>query len=98
MDEDPIIAQRISGKSVRAMRRRPTSAWPRVNRVIDAWAETVIDDKIRKHTLVLEFARLDELQHVFYRRAIDDGDVQSGMLVTAGEKRISASGGADPDM
>jgi hypothetical protein len=51
------------------------------NEVIDRWAEAAITDKIRKHTLALELARLDELQEVFYQRALE-GDVQCGALVT----------------
>lgn len=52
-----------------------------VNRIIDQWADQAITDKVRKITLSLELARLDELQLVFYQRAIQ-GDVQCGALVT----------------
>jgi hypothetical protein len=50
--------------------------------VIDAWAEEAIDDQLRKRSLCLELERLDQLTEVFYRRAVNDGDVQSGLLVT----------------
>jgi hypothetical protein len=36
---------------------------------------------VRKHTLALEPARLDELQEVFYARGLQ-GDVQCGALIT----------------
>jgi hypothetical protein len=52
-----------------------------VNEAIDRWADSAITDKSRKHTLALELAQLDELQAVFYRRALE-GDVQWGALVT----------------
>jgi hypothetical protein len=35
-----------------------------------------------KRSLCLELERLDQLMEVFYRRAVNDGDVQSGLLVT----------------
>lgn len=46
-----------------------------VNRAIDRWTDQEITDKVRKHTLFLELARLDKLQSVFYERALD-GDAQ----------------------
>jgi hypothetical protein len=35
-----------------------------------------------KRSLCLELERLDQLTEVFYRRAVNDGDLQSGLLVT----------------
>jgi hypothetical protein len=35
-----------------------------------SFAETTIDANVRKHTLALELARLDELQEVFYARPL----------------------------
>src|SRR5262245_45160030 len=52
-----------------------------VNKALDRFTETTIDDKTRKHTLALELARLDELQETFYARALE-GDVQCGALIT----------------
>jgi hypothetical protein len=52
-----------------------------VNRALDRFTETTIDAKVRKHTLALELARLDELQQTFYARALE-GDVQCGALIT----------------
>lgn len=42
-----------------------------VNKAIDRWADSAIDDKTGKITLALEPAglRLDELQETFYARA-----------------------------
>ena len=39
-----------------------------VNRVLDLFANATITDQVRKHTLALELARLDELQEAFYDR------------------------------
>lgn len=51
-----------------------------VNRAIDSWADQAITEKVRKHSLTLELARLDELQAVFYQRALA-GDTQCGVLI-----------------
>jgi hypothetical protein len=79
MNDDDIIRQRISGRLVRAITQDRRCGW--VNEVIDRWAASTIDDKIRKTTLALELARLDELQETFYARA-REGDVQCGALAT----------------
>lgn len=81
MDDDAIIRQRIAGRSVHAIAKAQGCSVAEVNRVIDLWADQTITDRIRKHTLTLELARLDELQQVFYQRALE-GDVQCGALVT----------------
>jgi len=39
-----------------------------VNRVLDLFAIATITDQVRKHTLALELARLDELHEAFYDR------------------------------
>jgi hypothetical protein len=51
-----------------------------VNRALDLFSEATFNDNVRKHTLALELARLDELQEVFYKQALA-GDVQSAQLV-----------------
>jgi hypothetical protein len=61
--------------------RRSATTVAEVNKALDRFTETTIDDKVRKHTLALELARLDELQEVFYARALE-GDVQCGALCT----------------
>jgi hypothetical protein len=40
-----------------------------VNAVIDRFADATIDEKIRKHSLALELARLDQLQETFFTQA-----------------------------
>lgn len=52
---------------MRAIAKRHGCSTAAINEVIDRWAESTIDDKLRKHSLALELARLDELQQVFYR-------------------------------
>ena len=42
-----------------------------VNKALDRFTETTIDDKVRRHTVALELARLDELQETFYARALE---------------------------
>jgi hypothetical protein len=81
MNDDEVIRQRISGRSARAIARAQATTVAEVNRVLDRFTETTIDDKTRKHTLALELARLDELQETFYARALE-GDVQCGALIT----------------
>jgi hypothetical protein len=52
-----------------------------VNKVLDRFAETTIDDKTRKHMLALELERLDEIQRVFDKQA-RGGDIPAALLVT----------------
>ena len=81
MNHDEVIRQRISGRSARAIAKAQGCTLTDVNRVLDRFTETTIDDKVRKHTLALELARLDELQETFYARALE-GDVACGALIT----------------
>ena len=81
MNDDEVIRQRISGRSVRAIAKAQGCSVPEVNQALDRFTETTIDDKVRKHTLALELARLDELQETFYARALE-GDVACGALIT----------------
>ena len=81
MNDDAIIQQRISGRSVRAIAKAQGCSVAEVNKALDRFTETTIDDKIRRHTLALEPARLDDLQETFYARALE-GDVACGALIT----------------
>ena len=81
MNDDTIIQQRVSGRSARAIARAQGCTLAEVSKVLDRFTETTIDDKIRRHTLALELARLDELQETFYARALE-GDVACGALIT----------------
>jgi hypothetical protein len=81
MNDDEVIRQRISGRSARAIAKAQATTVAEVNKALDHFTETTIDDKVRRHTLALELARLDELQETFYARALE-GDVQCGALVT----------------
>jgi hypothetical protein len=81
MNDDEVIRQRISGRSARAIAKAQATTVAEVNKALDRFTETTIDDKIRRHTLALELARLDELQETFYVRALE-GDVQCGALIT----------------
>jgi hypothetical protein len=78
-DDDDFIRQR--GRSEREIAKARRCSVAQINEGIDRWAATSIDDKIRKNTLALELARLDELQETFYARA-REGDVQCGVLGT----------------
>jgi hypothetical protein len=80
MNDDRIIRQRIAGHSVSEIAKARRKTVSEVNEAIDRWADSSITDKTRKHTLMLELGRLDELQEVFYARALE-GDVQCGALV-----------------
>ena len=79
-EDDEIINQRIAGSRVRAIAKASGTSVAEVNRVIDRWVETSVSPELRKQTLALELAGLDQLQLMFYRRAME-GDVQSGALV-----------------
>jgi hypothetical protein len=46
--------------SVRAIAKACGASVAEVNRVIDRWAETAVNPEVRKHTLALELARLDQ--------------------------------------
>jgi len=81
MNDDEAIRQRISGRSARAIAKAQATTVAEVNKALDRFTETTIDDKVRRHTLALELARLDELQETFYARALE-GDVQCGALIT----------------
>lgn len=81
MSDDEIIHQRIASRSVREIDKARRATVSTISEVIDRWAASAIDDKIRKNALALELARLDELQETFYARALE-GDVECGALVT----------------
>lgn len=95
VDEDQVIVQRISGRSVRAIAKQHGCSVAEINAVIDNWASSSIDDQIRKHTLCLDLARLDELQQVFHQRALQ-GDVACGALITKIIRRCVMLGLATP--
>jgi hypothetical protein len=78
-DDDRIIRQRLERRSMHAIAKAQRTTVAAINEVIDGWAASAIDEKIRKNTLALELARLDELQEAFYARSVD-GDVQCGAL------------------
>jgi hypothetical protein len=80
LDGEDIVQARIRGESVRSIAKRLSCTLAEVHKVLDRFAETVIDDKTRKHSLALELERLDQLQQVFGARALE-GDVQCGALV-----------------
>jgi Tfp pilus assembly PilM family ATPase len=64
-DDDRIIRQHLEGRSMRAIAKAQRTTVAEINEVIDRWAASAIDEKIRKNTLALELARFDELQEVF---------------------------------
>jgi hypothetical protein len=67
--------------SVHAIAKTRRKTVSEANEAIERWADSTITDKTKKHTLALELARLDELQELFYQRALED-DVQCGAMVT----------------
>src|SRR6516225_12416721 len=67
MNDDEVIRQRISGRSARAIAKAQATTVAEVNKALDRFTETTIDDKVRRHTLALELARLDELQETLLR-------------------------------
>jgi hypothetical protein len=81
MKDDAIIKQRVSGRSVREIASHGALTWLRSTRRSTGVGRQAITDKAPKHGLALELARLDELQEVFYLRALE-GDVSCGAIVT----------------
>jgi hypothetical protein len=67
--------------SARTIAKAQATTVAEVKKALDRFTETTIDDKVRRHTLALELARLDELQETFYARALE-GDVACGALIT----------------
>jgi hypothetical protein len=65
---------------VRAIAKAQRRSVTEINTVIDRWASVAPTAEARKHGLALELARLDELQQVFYEKALA-GDITSGALV-----------------
>jgi hypothetical protein len=57
-------------RSVRAIAKAEGSPLADVNRALDLFTEATFNDKVRKHTLVLELARLDLSAGKGRRRAI----------------------------
>jgi hypothetical protein len=80
LDGEDIVQARIHGESVGSIATRLSCTLAEVHKVLDRFAETVIDDKTRKHSLALELERLDQLRQVFGARALEGG-VQCGALV-----------------
>jgi hypothetical protein len=80
MSDDDIIRQRIAGSSVRAIAKAQSTSVSAINEAIYSWAESAIDDKLRKHPLALGLARLDEVEETFYAHTLG-GDVSCGALV-----------------
>jgi hypothetical protein len=78
--DDGIIRRRIADHHVRESAKVRRKTVCEVNEAIDRWADSTITDKTTKHTLALELARLDALQEVFRKHALD-GDVQCGAVV-----------------
>jgi hypothetical protein len=59
LEGEDIVQARIRGESVRSIAKRLCCTLAEVHKVLDRFAETVIDDKTRKHSLALELERLD---------------------------------------
>lgn len=85
MDEDRIIVERISGKSVRAIAKAAPVSVAEVNRVIDAWAEEAIGDQLRKPACVWNSSGSTN-DGSFFRRADNDADVRAGYLSQSSSK------------
>jgi len=61
MNDDEVIRQRISGRSARAIAKAQPTTVAEVNKALDRFAETTIDDKVRRHTLALEIGIISTL-------------------------------------
>jgi hypothetical protein len=53
-----------------------------VNRVIEAWAESTIDEKLRKHSLAFELAQHAEAKRTgVVQKAIEQAGLKTGVYV-----------------
>jgi hypothetical protein len=77
--EQAIFRARLAGHSVRGIAQEFHCSVAHVQTVIDRSCQP-IDAHLRKHTLLLELERLDELEKVFQQKA-SAGDTLAAMLV-----------------
>jgi hypothetical protein len=86
--EQAIFRARLAGNSIRSIAQDFHCEIAHVQAVIDRCCRP-IDEHLRKHTLLLELERLDELEQVFSQRA-RNGDAQAAMIVLQIAERRAA--------
>jgi hypothetical protein len=89
--EQAIFRARLAGHNIRDIAQEFHCSVAHVSAVIDRMCRP-IDEHLRKHTLLLELERLDELEQVFAQKA-RDGDAQAAKIVLQiGERRVAYLG------
>jgi hypothetical protein len=86
--EQAIFHARLMGKSIRSIAQEFHCEIAHVQAIIDRLCRP-IDEHLRKHTLLIELERLDELEEVFSQRA-RNGDAQAAMIVLQIAERRAA--------
>jgi orotate phosphoribosyltransferase len=77
--EKAIFRARVAGNSIRDIAHEFHCSVAHVQAIVDRQC-TPIDEHLRRHTLLIELERLDELEKVFAHKA-RNGDAQAAMLV-----------------
>jgi hypothetical protein len=90
--DDAVLERRLAGKSARAIGRELKLTVGQVDEALDRVLGTV-SNETRRRALVLDLHRLDQLLQVFLKKAIEQGDHNSGLLtVKILERRAYALG------
>jgi hypothetical protein len=89
--EEAIFRARLAGKSTRRIAREFDLDLASVTAIIERNTPT-IDNNLRLITLQLELERLDEMQSVFYRAAVDGDVPAAAILLKIAERRSSYLG------
>jgi hypothetical protein len=89
--EQAIFRARLAGQSIRSIAQDFHCEIAHVQAVIDRLCRP-IDEHLRKHTLLLELERLDELEEVFAHKA-RNGDAKAALvLLQIAERRAAYLG------
>jgi hypothetical protein len=91
--EEAIFRARLMGKSIRSIAQEFHCEIAHVQAVIDRRCRP-IDEHLRKHTLLIELERLDELEKVFAQKA-RNGDAQATLIILQIAERRAAYHGRE---
>lgn len=83
-----IIRLRIGGRSVHAIAKELQVSLQRVRDTISNWADAELHGlRLRKDTLALELARLDEMESAFYQDALAGNSKAGALCLRIGQCR-----------
>jgi hypothetical protein len=93
--KDAIINEAVGGQGVRQIARRHQCSLAEVRATLDEFAPEQLKPSNRAAMLALEISRLETLEAVFLRHAIENMDAQAGTLVVKISQRKAAACGLD---